>query len=176
MTYPDSDDVDVLCLEQGVDLAQGGDWEAVLLLLHLQSLQRHNLICSVSLTVIQCVSSLHQCHIYTMFPIYSISFIVGISKWADKTAAEAWFSPHSTVSSKSLKPLTTTVVMSRAYICSTVLSLLLKLPRKPVSGKSLTRYTSNYPPVTLQVSHNPTAEYSPVHTPDFLSLALYTTP
>lgn len=42
--HPDSDDVGVLGLQNGVDLSQRRDGETFFLLLHLQTLQGHNLI------------------------------------------------------------------------------------------------------------------------------------
>ena len=43
-TYPNSYDVGVLCLQQSVNLPQRRDGKPLLLLLHLQSLQSHDLV------------------------------------------------------------------------------------------------------------------------------------
>ena len=55
-TYPDRDDIDMLCLQQRVDLPQRGDRKPFLFLLHLQSFQSHDLVgllisCPVNNTV-----------------------------------------------------------------------------------------------------------------------------
>lgn len=44
LPYPDSDDIGVLRLQDGVDLSERCDREALFLLLHLQPLQGHNFI------------------------------------------------------------------------------------------------------------------------------------